>query len=65
MMIEGSAELIIGRPEETARVMALVGNKYGGSGEANPASPQAQKRCVVRVIPERVRSWDHRRLGAR
>ncbi len=68
VMIEGEAEVIVGDPERTARVMALVGAKQSGAPAPDfeaappPVSDAARKRCVVRVHPQQVRTWDHRRL---
>lgn len=66
LMIEGRAELIFGQPEATANVARLMGSKYAGrTSTAARSSSAMSKRCVVRIHPERVRSWDHGRLGAR
>ena len=48
----------------TARIRALVGEKYGfNSGDTPDAVTEADaKRVVVRVHPERCYSWDHARL---
>lgn len=70
VMIDGEAEIIIGDPDSSARVMALVGAKQIGNPRPDFKSVQpdisaaARKRCVVRVHPERVRTWDHGRLGS-
>jgi len=67
VMVEGRAE-VLSEPAFTAEVMRQVGAKYGGgSGTSRDANdeaipPAAYKRAVVRVTPERMRSWDHRRL---
>ncbi len=67
--IDARAE-IVRDPRVTARVLALVGAKYGGRPRPRrPATPpsdlpaQAYKRVTVRVHPLRVRTWDHRKLG--
>jgi PPOX class probable F420-dependent enzyme len=67
--IDGRAE-VVRDPQATARMMALVGAKQAGRpAPPKPAEPaaelpaQAYKRVVVRVHPERVRSWDHRKMG--
>ena len=63
LMIEGRAEIIAGQPEATANVARLMGSKYAGRTSTAPRSSAAlTKRCVVRIRPERVRSWDHGRL---
>lgn len=67
-VVEGEAELI-DDVATTARVMALVGEKY--SGTARPSEPSeaalrvASKRIVVRINPADEYSWDHAKLGGR
>lgn len=71
VMIDGEAEVITDDPEHTARIMALIGAKHGGrprpdfSQSPPEITSAAHKRAVVRVHPQRIRSWDHRRLGGR
>ncbi|MEV6768021.1 PPOX class F420-dependent oxidoreductase [Nocardia sp. NPDC051030] len=63
--IEGRAE-IIEDPEPLFKVGISVWERYTGpySEEAKPFVEQMlHKRVAVRVIPERIRSWDHRKLG--
>ncbi|MEX2446709.1 MAG: TIGR03618 family F420-dependent PPOX class oxidoreductase [Dehalococcoidia bacterium] len=64
--IDGRAE-IVRDLHVTARVRELAGAQHAGQPrpEADPdAEPPAAvaKRVTVRVHPERVRSWDHRKL---
>ncbi|MSQ42056.1 MAG: hypothetical protein EXR65_03350 [Dehalococcoidia bacterium] len=72
--IEGTAEVVTD-PQQVADGMARVGRKNGdGSGppgqvmSANgghaPITPQATKRSLIRVHPQRVRTWDHTKLPA-
>jgi PPOX class probable F420-dependent enzyme len=65
LMIRGRAE-IDDDLERCARVLMGVQARYGG--QASPEMlevlrPQAAKRVIVRVHPERVSSWDHSKLG--
>jgi PPOX class probable F420-dependent enzyme len=66
--IDGTAE-IVRDPRVTMRTLQLVGAKMGGQGRPAPPPedeeppPVAYKRVTVRVHPERIRSWDHRKLG--
>ncbi|MCK9487144.1 MAG: TIGR03618 family F420-dependent PPOX class oxidoreductase [Dehalococcoidia bacterium] len=63
---------VVRDPQVTARTLALVGARYSGrprpplpaapSPEAD-LPPAAFKRVTVRIHPERVRSWDHGKLG--
>ena len=64
--IDGRAELIAGDAERTRAVMEAIGLRHGAGASPDAARPtrQAPKRIVLRIHPERVRSWDHRRLGA-
>ncbi|MFI6363880.1 pyridoxamine 5'-phosphate oxidase family protein [Nocardia sp. NPDC050630] len=63
--IEGHAE-IIDDPEKLFAVGVSVWERYTGpySEEVRPLVEQMlNKRIAVRVIPDRLRSWDHRKLG--
>lgn len=63
--IEGRAE-VTDDPELLWRVGASVWERYNGpyTEEARPFVPASlRKRVAVRVRAERVRSWDHRKLG--
>jgi PPOX class probable F420-dependent enzyme len=68
MVIEGTAE--IGEDvHETARIMALVGAKYNGipvpTDTPEAALKVASKRVIIRIKPDDIYSWDHRKLGGR
>jgi PPOX class probable F420-dependent enzyme len=63
--IEGSAE-IVDDPEILLRVGISVWERYNGpySDEVRPFVDQMMNnRIAVRVAADRVRSWDHRKLG--
>ncbi|MCP2317043.1 PPOX class probable F420-dependent enzyme [Nocardia amikacinitolerans] len=63
--IEGHAE-IIDDPEKLFAVGVSVWERYTGpySEEVRPlVENMLNKRVAVRVVPERVHSWDHRKLG--
>lgn len=63
--IEGRAE-IIDDPEKLFAVGVSVWERYTGpyTEEMRPmVEAMLNKRVAVRVVPERVRSWDHRKLG--
>ena len=63
--IEGTAE-ISDDPDLCHRAGVSVWERYTGpySEDLRPAIEQMMnKRVVVRVVPDRVRSWDHRKLG--
>lgn len=67
-VIEGEGELIEDTPF-TAKVMALVGQKYNGipipTDTPEAALRVASKRVVVRINPVETYSWDHAKLGGR
>ena len=63
--IDGRAE-IVDDPELLLRVGISVWERYTGpyTDEMKPFVDQMMNnRIAVRVVPERVRSWDHRKLG--
>jgi PPOX class probable F420-dependent enzyme len=66
LVIEGTAE-VVDDPAYTAKVMAKVGEKYNGipapMETPDAALKVAGKRVVVRLQPEDIYSWDHRKLG--
>lgn len=63
--IEGRGE-IVDDPEALFKVGISIWERYTGpySEDVKPAvEMMLNKRIAVRVVPERVRSWDHRKLG--
>ena len=63
--IDGTAE-IIDDPETNLRVGISVWERYTGpyTEEMRPFVDQMMNnRICVRVVPSRMRSWDHRKLG--
>ncbi|QCQ91839.1 pyridoxamine 5'-phosphate oxidase family protein [Rhodococcus sp. SGAir0479] len=63
--IEGRGE-IVDDPEALFKVGISIWERYTGpySEDVKPAvEMMLHKRIAVRVVPERVRSWDHRKLG--
>src|SRR5262249_61408226 len=66
LIIRGRAEI----EDDTERVLDVleaVQHKYNPGhveGLRDMLRGQASKRCVIRVRPERVSSWDHAKLGA-
>lgn len=65
VMIRGRAALD-DDVERTLDVLTRVHAKHGGeqpAGLRDVLRAQARKRVSVRVTPERVSSWDHRKLG--
>ncbi len=67
LSIDGTAE-VIRDPHVTMRTLQLVGAHTNHRPRPDPdpdaePPPVAYKRVTVRIRPERVRSWDHRKLG--
>lgn len=66
IILRGRAE-IDDDTEHVLDVLEAVQHKYNPGhveGLRDMLRGQASKRCVVRVRPERVSSWDHAKLGA-
>lgn len=65
VLVRGQAEVL----EDEARCLQVlkgIHTKHMGalaSGIEDGMRAQARKRVVLRVVPERVASWDHRKLG--
>lgn len=65
LLLRGRATL----EAETERVLDVlerINGKYRqwpGDGLRDALRGQARKRCVIRVLPERIASWDHAKLG--
>ena len=67
LLIRGRARLEQDE-EKVLDVLEQVHRKYGTPGPSaegmrDAIRAQARKRVVIRVQPERVSSWDHRKLG--
>jgi len=64
--VQGRAEIIDSGDRLLELMAVLVARNHPGLGAertARIAAQMAQKRVVVAVHPERVISWDHRKLG--
>jgi PPOX class probable F420-dependent enzyme len=64
--IDGRAEIVDADPDLLLRVGISVWERYTGpySDDMKPFVDQMMhNRIAVRVVPERLRSWDHRKLG--
>src|ERR1044072_9155690 len=64
--IDGRAEIVDSDPDLLLRVGISVWERYTGpySEDMRPFVDQMMNnRIAVRVVPERTRSWDHRKLG--
>ena len=64
--IDGTAEIVDDDPDLLHRVGVSVWERYTGpyTDEMKPFVDQMMNnRIAVRVVPSRMRSWDHRKLG--
>jgi len=65
LMIRGRCE-IIDEPQEVWQIMRQAREFQGGAPSA-PADAvvqaRAQKRVALKIIPEKIASWDHSKLG--
>ena len=64
--IDGQAEIVNSDPDLLHRVGVSVWERYTGpyTDEMKPYVEQMMhNRIAVRVVPTRMRSWDHRKLG--
>jgi PPOX class probable F420-dependent enzyme len=64
--IDGTAEIVDDDPDLLHRVGVSVWERYTGpyTDEMKPFVEQMMNnRIAVRVVPSRMRSWDHRKLG--
>ncbi len=65
VLIRGRAELIRD-VDRCADILRRVHEKMTGSlahGLDEAMLAQARKRVIIKVVPEKVSSWDHRKLG--
>ncbi len=66
--IQGRAEIVEENPERTRLMSLLVDHHFPGLPPeqlAEMAGRMAEKRIVVVVRPDKVISWDHRKLGGK
>jgi PPOX class probable F420-dependent enzyme len=66
--IQGRAEIVEENPERTRLMSLLLDHHFPGRPPeqlAEMAERMAEKRIVVVVHPDKVISWDHRKLGGK
>jgi hypothetical protein len=65
VLIRGRCEIL----EDETSVRAAFEARAGAQASASPVQPgavaSAPKRVVLKIVPEKVVSWDHRKLGGR
>ena len=65
VMVRGHCEIIEGAEAVTAAFTGMAEARGGGSARASGSTDSAPKRVVLKIIPEKITSWDHRKLGGR
>jgi general stress protein 26 len=70
VMVRGHCEIIEGADAVRATFAAMAEARGATPASATPARPRAAgdsapKRVVLKVIPEKITSWDHSKLGGR
>ena len=65
VMIRGRCEIL----DDVGAVKAAFASRTQAQADPNPVQPgaaaSAPKRVVLKVVPETIISWDHRKLGGR
>ena len=65
VMVRGRCEIL----EDLAAVQAAFASRGEAQANAAPVQPgavaSAPKRVVLKIVPEKIISWDHRKLGGR
>jgi PPOX class probable F420-dependent enzyme len=65
VMVRGHCE-IIEDPEQVQRSLRAIGQKQGQRSEVpRQATTSMPKRVVLKIVPEKITSWDHTKLGGR
>lgn len=68
LSIQGRAQIVEDGPERLRLMTVLVDHHFPGQAPealAAMAARMAEKRVVVSVRPDKVMSWDHRKLGGK
>jgi PPOX class probable F420-dependent enzyme len=65
VMVRGRCEIL----EDLAAVQSAFASRAEAQASASPVQPgavaSAPKRVVLKIVPEKIISWDHRKLGGR
>jgi PPOX class probable F420-dependent enzyme len=64
VMVRGRCE-IIDDVEAVKAAFAHMAQERGARGPSTAASASAPKRVLLKIVPEKVVSWDHTKLGGR
>jgi len=64
IMVRGECEIIAG-PEAVEHVFALLAKARGETAPRPGPLASAPKRVVLKLVPHKITSWDHSKLGGR
>jgi PPOX class probable F420-dependent enzyme len=64
VMVRGRCEIIEG-VEAVQATFASMAEERGTRGPSTAAAASAAKRVVLKIVPEKVVTWDHTKLGGR
>src|ERR1700736_4349277 len=65
VMVRGCCEIIEGAEAVRAAFAAMAEARGTTPSRPSSAGDSAPKRVVLKIIPEKITSWDHRKLGGR
>jgi PPOX class probable F420-dependent enzyme len=65
VMVRGRCEIIEGAEAVRATFAAMAEARDATPSRPSDAGDSAPKRVVLKIIPEKITSWDHRKLGGR
>src|SRR5262249_53147479 len=65
VMVRGHCEVIEGAEAVRAAFVAMAETRGATASRPSGASDSAPKRVVLKIIPDKITSWDHRKLGGR
>jgi hypothetical protein len=64
-MVRGRCQIIEGAEAVRAAFAGMAEARGAGPARASGSTDSAPKRVVLKIIPERVTSWDHSKLGGK
>jgi PPOX class probable F420-dependent enzyme len=63
VMVRGQCEIIEGAEAVRAAFAAMAAARPGAEPRPQQALDSAVKRVVLKIVPEKITSWDHSKLG--
>jgi nitroimidazol reductase NimA-like FMN-containing flavoprotein (pyridoxamine 5'-phosphate oxidase superfamily) len=65
VLVRGHCEIIEGAEAVTAAFVGMAEARGAAPARPSGSVDSAPKRVVLKIIPEKITSWDHRKLGGR